>query len=318
MRRAALVVVLSALAVLGSAWGQTYPSHPVRVLNGFQAGGPPDIMLRQIATRLEPRLGQPVVVENRAGASGTIAASAVAKGAADGYTLLFAVAANMAAAPATMGTPPYDPASDFTAIIEVARAPYVWLVPADAPAQDLRQFVAWAKANPGKLNYATPGQGTVHHLATEMFERNAGIELVHVPYTSGLYPAMLAGQVQGMFESMPGPLPYLRSGKLRALAVTGIRRLPILPDVPTLEESGVKGVEANSWWGFVGPKGLPAPIVQRLNADIAATLRDREVLEVYSKMGIEPSPGSAADFSRYIGDEYARWKQVAAAAGVKL
>src|SRR4051794_23732628 len=219
-----ITFAVACIAVLESVHAQPYPSHAVRILNGFQAGGPPDIVLRQIAVGLEPRLGQPVVVENRPGASGTIAASAVAKATPDGYALLFGVAANLAAAPATMSPQPYDPVNDFSPITEVARAPYVWLVSAESPVRNLREFIDWSRSNSGKLNYATPGQGTVHHLATELFTRQARIDLVHVPYTSNLYQALLAGQVHSMFESMPGPLPYLKAGKLLAIAVTGSRR----------------------------------------------------------------------------------------------
>jgi tripartite-type tricarboxylate transporter receptor subunit TctC len=289
---------------------QTFPAGPVKVLIGFPAGGPPDLLLRRMATRLGERLGTSVVVENRPGASGTIAASSVAHAAPDGQTLLFGVAANLAVAPATMKNPPYDPVTAFTPIVEVARGPYVWLVRSDAPARNMREFVAWAKASPGKLNYATPGIGSVHHLATELLSRTSGLELVHVPYRTGLYAPLLAGEVQAMFESLPGPLPYLESGKLRALGVTGPRRLARLPDVPTLAEQGLAGMDANSWWGFVGPAGLPSAVVARLNTETHRVLEEPEMKSLLAGWGIEPSSGSPEAFGAYIAQESAHWKAI--------
>jgi len=233
MHIARVILAAAALMLGGAALAQSYPTKPVKVLIGFAPGGAPDTVLRRIASKLEERLGQPVVVENRAGASGTIAAAAVARADADGYTLLFGAAANLAVAPATMKNPPYDALTAFAPIIEIARGPYLWLVRSDAPARNMQEFIAWSKKNPGKLNYASPGQGTVHHLATEMLKQAAGIDMVHVPYRGVLYVALLAGDIQAMFQSMPEPLPYLEAGRIRALGVTGNRRLAALPDVPT-------------------------------------------------------------------------------------
>jgi tripartite-type tricarboxylate transporter receptor subunit TctC len=311
-------VMLLALAIASAASAQTYPDRPVKVLAGFAPGGTTDAVLRQIATRLEQRMGTSFVIENRTGGSGTIAAAAVARAEPDGYTLLFGVAANLAVAPATMKTPPYDATTAFAPIVEVARGPYVWLVRSDAPARSMAEFIAWAKASPGKLNYASPGPGTVHHLATEMLKRSTAIDLAHVPYRSGVYVPLLAGEVHGMFESMPGPLPHLASGKLRALAVTGPRRLALLPDVPTLAEQGLPDLDVNSWWGFVGPAGLPRPIVARLNAEIAAALAEPELKAALAKWGIEASAGSAEAFGKYIAQESARWKRAVQQAGVSL
>ena len=289
----------------------SYPSRPIKVLHGFPAGGPPDIVLRRIATELEQRLGQPVVVENRPGASGTIAAAAVARAVPDGYTLLFGVAANVAVAPAVMKKPPYDPTTAFTPIVEVARGPYVWLVRADAPVTTMPQFVAWAKGASRTLNYASPGAASVHHLGTEILKRSTGIELVHVPYTSGIYPALLGGHVDAMFESMPGPLPHIGAGKLRALAVTGRHRLRALPDVPTLVEQGLPDVDVNSWWGVVGPRGVPEPIVTTLNRAIAGVLAAPAVRTALEQMSIEPTPGTAEAFGAYVAQEYERWRREA-------
>lgn len=305
-------------ALSGTASAQPYPTRPVKVLIGFPPGGAPDTVLRQIAARLGPRLGTSVVIENRPGSSGTIAAAFVARAESDGYTLLFGVAANLAVAPALMKVPPYDPVAAFSPIVEVARGPYVWLVRADAPVGTMRDFVAWAQATPGKLNYASPGPGTVHHLAAEMLKQSTGMDMVHVPYRGSPYVALLGREVDAMFDSMPAPLPHLESGKIRALAVTGPRRLAGLPDVPTLAEQGVADVEVNSWWGFVGPAGLPKAVVARLNAEITAVLADPELNTMFARFSIEPHPGTAEAFAAYIAQESARWKQVVLKSGLML
>lgn len=315
---ARIAVLLTALSATAVALAGDYPSRPIRILNGFQAGGPPDIVLRRIAAGLESRMGQAVVVENRPGATGTIAASSVARAEPDGHTLLFGVAANLAVAPATMANPPYDATKAFMPIVEVARGPYVWIVRADAPAGTLADFIAWAKQNPGKLNYASPGTGSVHHLATELFKQAAGLDMVHVPHKGGLYGALLAGDVQAMFESMPGPMPYVKSGKVRILGVTGSHRLSILPEVPTFQEQGVPEVAVSSWWGLVGPAGMAEAIVARLNRETASVMADPEMKATLSGWGIEASPGSPADFGLHIREEAVRWKERVGSFGVKL
>ena len=293
-----------------------WPDRPIKVLHGFGAGGPPDTVLRLIARRLELTLGQPVIVENRPGASGTIAAAAVARAAPVGYTLLFGVAANLAVAPATMKVPPYDPVSAFAPIVEVASGPYLWLVRGDAPVHTMAEFVAWAKSAPGQLHYGSPGIASVHHLATELLERAAGMHMIQVPYTSSPYIPLLAGQIDAMFDSLPGPLPYLESGKLRALGITGSKRLRRVPAVPTLEEQGLRGIDVNSWWGFVAPAGTPGPIVQRVNAEVRNALSDPSVQELLSRFGIEQSATSPQDFAALIRADGERWRQLATTLGV--
>jgi tripartite-type tricarboxylate transporter receptor subunit TctC len=309
----ALLVAASAPAGAQSAGG-----GPIKVLNGFAAGGQPDRVLRKVAEQLAQQLGTPVIIENRPGASGTIAAAAVARAEPDGRTLLFGVAANLAVAPATMRTPPYDATRAFTPIIEVARGPYLLLVRADAPARTVAELVAWARANPGKLNYATPGKGSAHHLGMEMLAVVQGLDMVHVPYRGGMYQALLGGEVQLMFESLPGPLPHLESGKLRALAVTGPKRLAILPDIPTLAEAGIKDVELNSWWGFVGPAGMPQHLVNTLNAEIRRALAHPEIQSTMAGWGIELTPATPEAFGRYIASENLRWKAQVTKVGLAL
>ena len=318
MHLAKILIAAFALVLAAPAYAQaTFPTRPVKVMHGFAAGGPPDVVLRQIAARLEKALGVAVIVENRPGASGTLAAAAVSRAEPDGYTLLFGVAANLAVAPAMMKTPPYA-ANRFAPIIEVARGPYVWLVRSDAPAASMTEFVTWARSRPGRLNYASPGVGSVHHFATEMLKEAAGIDIVHIPFTGGLYTALLGGQVDAMFESLPGPLPHLASGKLRALGVTGPKRLAALPGVPTLAEQGIPGIDVESWWGFVGPAGLPAPIVTRLNLEIGRILGEAETQTTLSRLGIEASPGTSEAFGAFIALEEARWRAVVRRSGLRM
>jgi tripartite-type tricarboxylate transporter receptor subunit TctC len=309
-----------AAAVAAGAGAQTYPAKPVTLVNAFPPGGATDIVARQLAAKLSQRFGQQVVVDNRAGAAGTIGAAAVARADPDGYTMLFAVAANMAVAPAVLKGVPYDPVKSFAPVIEIARGPYVLMVNPSVPAKDLAEFVAYARQNPGKLNYATPGQGSVHHLVNEMLKQATGIDTVHVPYKGGapMYTAVVAGEVEVLIDGMPGPLAHIRAGKLRALGVTGDKRLAVLPDVRSFAEQGVKGVDAQFWWGIVVPAGTPPPIVARLNAEIGQALTDPEIRATFEKQNIEPSPGTAEAFGAWIAAERVRWAQVVAKANIKL
>jgi tripartite-type tricarboxylate transporter receptor subunit TctC len=311
-----LPVLLLAWACVAPA--QPYPARPVTIVNGFPPGGITDSAVRMLAGGLSRALGQQVLVENRPGAAGMIAAGAVARAAPDGYTLLFGVAANLAVGPATLKNPPYDPSTAFTAIGEMARGPYILMVRADHPSTDLKQLVAWTRANAGKAHYASPGQGSQHHLAMEMLKEKTGASLVHVPYKGGpaLAAALLGGEVQVMLESPGNYLGNIRAGKLRAVAVTGSRRLAALPDVATLEEQGVTGLEVNSWWGIVGPAGMPAPVVQRLNAEMGRVLAEPEFRALLEKQAVEPWPGTPEAFAAQIRSEHGRWRQFVTTSGI--
>ncbi len=311
---------MALLATAMAAHAQGYPTRAVTIVNGFPPGGTTDGVVRTLASRLSERLGQPVVVENRPGAAGMIGAASVARAVPDGHTLLFGVAANLAVGPATAKNPPYDPVAAFTPVIEVARGPYLWLVRADHPAKDMAQFIAWSRANGAKAHYASPGQGSVHHLAAEMLKQKSGAMMTHVPYKGGaaLGAALLGGEVQGMFES-PGPyLGNIRAGKLRALAVTGDKRLAALPDVPTFAEQGLPALDVNSWWGIAGPAGMPADVVRRLNAELARALAEPELRAALEKLSVEPSPGTPEAFGALVRAEFARWRQFVASSGLAL
>jgi tripartite-type tricarboxylate transporter receptor subunit TctC len=313
--------ICTAAAVVATGVGaQTYPAKPITLVNAFPPGGSTDIIARQLAAKLSQRLAQQVVVDNRAGASGTIGAASVARAEPDGYTMLFGVAANLAVAPAVLKSLPYDPVKSFASVVEIARGPYVLTVNPSVPAKDVAEFVAYAKQNPGKLNYGSPGQGSVHHLVNEMLKQATGIDLVHVPYKGGapMYTAVVAGEVQVLIDGMPGPLAHIRSGKIRALGVTGDRRLAVLPDVKSFAEQGIKGVDAQFWWGIVVPAGTPQPVIARLNAEITQALADPEIKATFQNQNIEPSPGTSEAFGAWIAAERVRWVEVVAKAGIKL
>lgn len=313
-----LYLLLTLLALPPAHAEALYPTRPVTVLNGFPAGGNPDVALRHIASRLAQRLGQPVVVENRTGAAGTIAATAVARAQPDGHTLLFGVAGNLTVAPAAMAKPPFDPAQAFTPVIEIAHGPYVWMIKPDLAARTTREFLEWVRQHPGQLNYGSPGQGSAHHVAAEMMKRDLGLDMQHIPLSGGMYPALLGGHVDAMFDTLPAPLQHVKDGRVRALFVTGPRRLAALPDVPTLVEQGLPDIDVGFWWGIVGPAGMPRAVVTRLNDEVASILAEPEMKKLFADWGIEASVGTPEAFGHRIASEAARWKHFFASTGLKV
>lgn len=311
--RIALACAAILLSNATAAFAQNWPQRSLAILNGFPPGGNTDVVLRQLTAKLSERLGQAVVVENRPGAAGTIAARAVARAAPDGYTLLFGVAANLAVAPATTKSPPYDPPSAFTPIAQIAEGPYVWLVHGSNPAHSMSEFIQWTREHPGKANYGSPGPGSVHQLVTEMLKQKTGASMTHVPYKGGsaLAAALLSGEIDGMFETASVYLPHIKAGRIRALAVTGSRRLSVLPDVPTLAEQSLPDLEARYWWGIVGPAGLPADIVARLNREVRACLAAPDLKQAYAAMSVDPVTGSPQSFAALIAREYRRYREFA-------
>jgi tripartite-type tricarboxylate transporter receptor subunit TctC len=300
------------------ALAQSYPTRPAHIIVGFAAGGPNDISARLIGQWLSERLGQQFIVENRPGAGGNAATEYVVRSSADGYTLL------LVPAPAAINATLYDNLSfnfirDIAPVAGLLRVPEVMVVNPSLPAKTVPEFIAYAKANPGKINMASAGNGTVPHVAGELFKFMTGVDLVRVGYRGG-GPALIdliAGQVQVMFEPTLSTLPHIKEGKLRALAVSSATRSPALPDVPTVAET-VPGYEATAWFGIGAPKNTPAEIIAKLNKEINAGLADPKLQERITDLGGVPMPMSQAEFGKLIVDETAKWAQVIKFAGIKL
>jgi tripartite-type tricarboxylate transporter receptor subunit TctC len=304
-------------AVARIAWAQTYPSRPVRIVVGLAPGGANDIIARLMGQWLSERLGQPFIIENRPGAATNIATEAVVRAPADGYTLLLVSGAH------TVNATLYDKLSfnfirDIAPVAGIVRLPNLMLVNPSVPAKTVPEFIAYAKANPGKINMASPGIGTQPHLAGELFNIMAGLNLVHVPYRGGA-PALtdlISGQVQVMFLSPAASIEYIRSGRLRALAVTAETRWEGLPDLPTVVEF-VPGYESSNWFGVGAPKATPAEIVDQLNKEINAALADPKMKARLADLGGTVLPGSPADFGKLIADEIEKWAKVIKFTGIK-
>jgi tripartite-type tricarboxylate transporter receptor subunit TctC len=292
---------------------EKYPSKPLRIVVPFAPGGSTDIFARLVAERLSASLAQPVVVENRAGASGNIGAEAVAKSPADGYTLLMATTGVMAINNALFKEMTYDAARDFEPVVFIASISNVLAVPADLPAKNVAELVALAKKDPGKLTFASSGAGSSTHLSAELFKSMAGIEVLHVPF-KGSGQALIdviAGRVSMIFDNMPSALPHIRGGKLRALGVTGLRRSPALPGVPTIAEAGagvgLRGYDSLSWSGLVAPSGTPRDIVQRLNRETALILLAPEMRQKLAEQGAEAVGGPPEAFAEHARKEREKW-----------
>ena len=308
LRLAASAATLSVLSPI--AWAQTYPTRPVRWIVGYPAGGATDIIARLIAQWLSERLGQPFVIENRPGASGNIGTEAVVRAAPDGHTLLLVNAGN------TINETFYDKLSfvflrDITAVASIVRVPLVMLVNPSGPIKTVPEFIAYAKTNPGKLNMASPGNGTPHHVSGELFKMMAGIDMTHVPYR-GSAPALsdlIGGQVQVAFDTSTASIEYIRAGKLRALAVTTAARSETLPDIPTMGDF-VPGYEATGWYGVGAPKSTPPEIVDKLNKEINAALADPNVKARLGNLGATVVAGSPAEFARFMAEETEKWAKV--------
>ncbi len=298
-----------------------YPNKPLKLIVGFAPGGSTDIVARIVAQRLGERLGQTVIVENKAGAGGTIGADATAKAAPDGYTLTLGTTSTHAIAAGAYSKLPYDPVADFTQISLVAITPYLLVVNPQVKASTLSEFVALAKAQPGKLNYASAGNGTATHLAMEMLKDAAGIDLVHVPY-KGNAPAdlaIVAGDVQAVFGSMPALLQNTKAGKVRPIAVGTASRSPALPDVPTVAEQGYPGFEAALWLGIMAPANLPKPIAERLHAEIAAIVATPEFKASMDANGAEPiASKSPEEFRDMLREQVGKYTKITKSLGIKL
>ena len=299
---------------------QPYPTKPIRMLVGTAPGGPIDFSARLAAQKLSEALGQVVVVDNRTGASGTIATEQVARTTPDGYTLLMASAATQCITPHLYRKLAYDTLKDFTPISTVTGVSYVFVVNPSMPVKSVKEFIALAKARPGQLRFGSAGSGSVTHLAPELFRSMAGIELLHVPY-KGAGPAMidlLAGQLDFMFDSLLTSIPLVKAGRLRALAQTGAKRSGLLPELPTVADSGLPGYDSSTWFGLVGPARMPRDIVMKLNAALVHGLAQPDFRERLLNQGIDPIGNSPEEFAALIRSELPKWGKIVQIAGAKL
>ena len=311
-------ITLAAAALCGSAQAQGYPSKPVTIVVPFAPGGATDIMARQLAERLHKRLGQPVIVENKAGAGTMIASEYVAKAAPDGHTVLLA-ASSLGIAPSLYSKVNYDPVKDFTPISLVASVVHVLEVHPSVPAKNVAELIAWIKANPGKVNYGSVGAGTSTHLESELFNTMAGVKMTHVPY-KGSAPALMdlvGGNLQVMFDAWASSGPFIKDGKTRLLAVTTAQRSRILPDVPTVAESGLPGYEAMPWLGFVAPAGTPTAVVGKFHAELMEVLKESEVQEKFRSLGLDIIGNTPQEFGEFIKKDIVKWAKVIKESGAK-
>jgi tripartite-type tricarboxylate transporter receptor subunit TctC len=319
--RACVAAALCAAATLHAAGAaaQSWPAKPIRLMVPFPPGGSTDIVARIVAQKLSERLGQSIVLENRGGAGGTLGTAVVAKAAPDGYTLGVASTSTHVVAPGVYAKLDYDPVKDFAPVGLMAVSPYLLAVNPGVQAKTLQELVALAKKQPGKLNYASAGMGSTTHLAMEMLKFSSGTFMLHIPY-NGNGPAgtaLIGGQVEVLFGSLPALLPHAKSGRARALAVGTPKRSPSLPDVPTVAESGYPGFDASLWLAIMAPAGTPQAIIERLNKELVSVIAAADTREAFDKAGTEPLTGTPADLAAMIRDGVPKYAQIIKTAGVK-
>ncbi len=313
MQRRTLIAALPAALAWPAARAQTFPARQIRYIVPVAAGGGSDLVGRTVTERWGRLLNQTFIVENIGGGGGAIACQTTAKAAPDGYTLLQGYVATHGTSPATRSKLPYDAIKDFTPVGMIGSTPNVLVVNASVPAADIKAFVAYVKANPARVSYGSAGQGSLTHLSMELLKQAAGVFMVHLPYR-GIAPAftdLLGGQTQAMFPGLAAALPHIRSGRVRALGVTGAARHPLLKDVPTMIEAGFKGFDAVQWYGVVAPAGLPAPVLKTLNDSLNTVLAAGDMREKLAAEALDPTPMSPEAFARFIHDDIARWTAIA-------
>ncbi|MGQ0751717.1 MAG: Bug family tripartite tricarboxylate transporter substrate binding protein [Betaproteobacteria bacterium] len=303
-----------------AAQAPAYPTKPIRVIVGFAPGGSADITARTVGQKLSELLGQPVVVDNRSGASGIIGSDIAARAAPDGYTLLEATMTTHGIGPSLYRKLPYDPIKSFEPVGLMVRIPLVMFAHVSVPGKDLKTVVASLKNSPGKYRYASAGNGSPPHLAAELFKLKAGVDLLHVPYkgTGAAVPDVVAGQVHFMIDGPPPFLGHVKAGRVRALAAANDKRLEQLPDVPTFAEQGYTGMEAGLWYGMLAPRGTPREVINRLNAAINQALKQPDVRERFASASVEIIGGTPKEFGAYVAAEIKRWGEVARAAGIRI
>ncbi len=313
-------IALAALLPIVPAAAQTYPNKPIRMIAPYPPGGATDIVARLVSQGLGEALGVPVVVENKAGANGQIGHDLVAKAPPDGYTLLLGNSAALAVSISMYDKLPYDPLKDYAPITLAAQGALVMSVNPSVPAKNVQEFLAWAKARNGKVSAGLAGVGAMHHLVTEQLKLQSKVDWINVPYkgSAPMVVDLLSGQVDFGIDNIPSSLPHIKAGKLRALAVTSAKRTPLLPDVPTLAEAGVPGIEAAAWHGVLAPAGTPPEIVAKLNAEIVKILKSPEMTKRLGDLGLDPIGSSPQAFSEFIVSENVKWAKVVKASGAKL
>jgi tripartite-type tricarboxylate transporter receptor subunit TctC len=320
MQRRQFLAASAATLATPFALAQSWPDQPIRWVVPYPAGGGTDVIARAVAEAMRPALGQQIVIDNRPGAATNIGGDLVAHAKPDGYTVMSADNAILAFNEHLFGKLPFSPEKDFTYLGAIGRFPLALVVHPSFPAQNLQEFIAYAKANPGKLNYGSPGNGSPHHLAMELFKNRTGTFITHIPYR-GMAPALqdvMGGQVPCMFLDLAGGLPVMQTGKVRVLAIGTARRAPALPNVPTLAEAGVSGVEVFAFQGLLGPAGMPEPIAGRFNGELNKALASADVRKRAADFGMEMLPGTPAQFKALARAEATRWGPIIRAAGVKL
>jgi len=303
-------IVMSLLTIQVSA--QTYPNKPIKIVIPYGPGGAPDILGRLIGVKLQTSLGQAIIVENHPGAGGTVGTDFVAKSAPDGYTILVATTANLSISPHLYPKLPYNALKDLAPVSLVANSPLILTISKDVPANNLKELIAYGKANPGKLNYASSGSGTIQHVAGAMFASMAGIDAVHVPYkgTAQILPDLVAGRVNLMFNSPAPMLPLVKDGSLKAIGIASLTRSPLNPEYSTIAEQGLAGFEAAPWYAFYAPAGTPPAVIARLNKDITAALALPDVKEKYADMGLEVSPSTPAELAQITKRDYDKFGKI--------
>jgi tripartite-type tricarboxylate transporter receptor subunit TctC len=321
MRFARVLAILAALCCAGAAAAaDAWPSRPIKVVVPFTAGGSTDTVARILAEKLTPRLGEPVIVENKAGAGGAIGSDFVARSAPDGYTLLVGTSSTMAIAPWVYTKLAYNPTRDFAPVSLMGTADIMIVVNSRVPVRSVKELLAYAKANPGKLTFASGGNGSISHLLGEYFDQMAGVKMLHIPYKGDaqMVTDLIGGQVDMAFGTAVAFLPHVKSGKVVALAVTNPKRSTTLTELPTVSESGVPGYAAVQWFGIAAPTGTPPEVIRRLNEEIRAVLAMPEVRARFSELGFDVVGDSPEQFAAFLRDENAKWKKIAEVSGIRL
>jgi tripartite-type tricarboxylate transporter receptor subunit TctC len=317
-KRLAALCLLS-LTALGSAVAQTFPSQTVKIIVPFPPGGTTDILARQVASELTQKWGVPVIIDNRAGASGTIGSEQLVRSPRDGYTLMV-TATHHVINPSLYKSLKYDPRADFTPIALIASVPNVLVINPSLPVKNVQELIKYAKDKPGVVSFGSAGIGGANHLSGELFKLAAGIDIVHVPY-KGAAPALndlIGGHIPMMFDSLPGVIQHIRSGQLRALGVTSLKRAPAAPEIPTIDESGLKGFDATAWFGMYAPGNMPAELTRKISGDVLDVLKSPRIKTQFAEQGADPGTLSQPDFANFVNAEMVKWNKVITAAKIKM